>query len=318
MSDRPRSKALPGILLSLSALIVGFLLGMWLGSFNVSKADGLAGGAIVLAWGLLGALVLLGGAIALWAAAARRTLWRVLVVLGPLSLIVGGLMVAGFLRQQEEGRRQMEEEMRRIERPTAPAAPLEFLPVSERAATEGAVVMGLGMARPDLTAPVLHFLNGPDATEASDSLVLEQVAHGSSIAQAPPWFVPAHLKLDYDILLLRVLAVSRSAVEVEVNGPQRMSRWVPRDQVQLLLWPEFLLGVYALEPLDPAGDPLRNKPLDHAAPITLPAEALLHPTVVRGQWMRVTTEGPEGGQVVEGWLRWTDGERLLVRYDLLS
>ncbi|MEZ4759419.1 MAG: hypothetical protein R2810_06490 [Flavobacteriales bacterium] len=126
--------------------------------------------------------------------------------------------------------------------------------------------------------------------------------------------MPAHLKLDYDILL-RVLAVSRNAVEVGGERPQRMSRWVPRDQGCSCCFGRFPRGVYASSRSIPL-HPLRIKPLDHAAPVTLPKRPCCTRTYAgRGAGHHGRSGG---GPVVEGWLRWTDGERLLVRYDLLS
>ena len=48
-----------GILFTLLLTIFAFLIGMVIGSHNVSTADGLAGGAIVLSYGLIGAVLAL-------------------------------------------------------------------------------------------------------------------------------------------------------------------------------------------------------------------------------------------------------------------
>ena len=139
-----------------------------------------------------------------------------------------------------------------------------------------------------------------------------------AIVEAPPWLLPAHMKLDYDILLLRVLALSRTAVEVEVNAPLRMSKWVPRDQVDVLLWPEFLLAVHSIEPIGTDDLVVRVKPLDHASEVAVREDAILRPLLVRGQWIKVSAEQLDHDQGVTGWLRWTDGDRLLISYALLS
>ena len=316
MSDRPRSKALPGILLSPPPLMVGFLLGMWLWQLQRVQGGWACRRHIVLAWGCWVRWSCWVGAIALWAAAARRAALAGADRARSLARGWQGSVIARLpcgSRGGPETDGGGDAEARAPHRTSGTAG---VLPVSGRAATEGAVVIGLGMASgshgggaalPERTPMPRR----PPTAWCSSRSLTEQHRPGPALVRAGPPEAG-----------LRHPACGPGRVAERRGGgggwpPNGCRVGCPTDQVQLL-WPEFLLGVYALEPLIRPGIRSRIKPLDHATgrpPLGGPA----HPTVVRGRWMRVTTEGArEGGQVVEGWLRWTDGERLLVRYDLLS
>ncbi|MCB0795570.1 MAG: hypothetical protein KDB88_12610 [Flavobacteriales bacterium] len=314
----PGSKLLPGVLLAIIALIPGFMLGLWLGSFQVSTADGLAGGAIVFMWGVLGAVFLLIASIVVSIKITRRMLWQIVAVAGPIALVVLLALTWRFIQQREKERLDQEHERDRMRIPTASAEPVSLQVHYNGSIQVEVEVMGLGMARPDMRSSVLHFLTGPDDERPVDSVVFAQGTGMFAIVEAPPWLLPAHMKLDYDILLLRVLALSRTAVEVEVNAPLRMSKWVPRDQVDVLLWPEFLLAVHSIEPIGTDDLVVRVKPLDHASEVAVREDAILRPLLVRGQWIKVSAEQLDHDQGVTGWLRWTDGDRLLISYALLS
>lgn len=157
----------------------------------------------------------------------------------------------------------------------------------------------------------------PDVTSAVDSITFEQGPWYVDIATAPPWLVPETLKLDYDLLLFRAHTVRRDFVEVVVNGLDGRTAWVARDRIRFRPWSEFLLEVYAVEALDGVSNPVRLKPLDHAAVL---AEAVLplRPLAMRGDWLQVTTDGLADRIAPTGWIRWRDGERLLVTWALLS
>lgn len=332
MSDTDqRSKLLPGIGLVLRALVLGLVIGAWVGSFFVSSADGLAGGAIVLGYGVVAMLVALVLGIVLVRYLPRRKVLPVLMIAGPIALILLALGVMRFMEQKRESDRQWQEEQERMKqlKPTAPATPVMFAsfqhgtPDHMKEYPQHDRPMGMGMASPNLAPGVLRFYSRPDMDQlpeqfkATDSLVFVQGTHQLDIAHAPPWFVPAHLKLDYGLLLLRVITISRNWVEVEVNNMDGRTLWLDRSNAQVVLWEEFIMNVVAMEILDPEANPIRIKPLDHAAILADGANALLKPLAVRGDWLLVSTHEFADRIQPTGWVRWRKGERLLVEYSLL-
>ena len=189
---------------------------------------------------------------------------------------------------------------------------------------EATVPVGVGLVRPALVPGQPLYFYGvsdlddrPGALVPQDSLTFRQGAHYVDVATAPPWFVPEVLKLDYDLLVLRAKTLARHWVEVVVNQRTGETRWVDRHAVRLDLWPDALLNMAAVEVSDPQANPIRSGP-DAATPVLRTTLALLQPLAVQGDWLRVGPSELADQQVPQGWVRWRDGDRLLITYSLLS
>lgn len=125
MANDPRaSKRWPGIGLALSAAVLGFFAGAWLGSVAASPGDGLAGGATVFFGGLCGAALLVVMSILLVKRLSRGAVVKALWIAGPLALALLGwsiVRVAGQLSDQGDQWREEQERLRRMKPSTAPS-----------------------------------------------------------------------------------------------------------------------------------------------------------------------------------------------------
>lgn len=157
----------------------------------------------------------------------------------------------------------------------------------------------------------------PHTLVPQDSLTFAQGPYHTDIATAPPWFVPETMKLDYDLLALRAKTLTRHWIEVIVNQRTGETRWVSREAVDFASWPDFLLDVISVETPDPAANPIRSGPFD-AAPVRAQTTALLQPLAVQGEWLQVGPSMLTDEAAPKGWIRWTDGARLLIVYSRLS
>jgi hypothetical protein len=184
--------------------------------------------------------------------------------------------------------------------------------------------IGLGIAKV-LAKPgaVLRFYNPPATGESpgdvspSDVVLFGPGVPSVGIAEAPPWLVPEHLKMDYELFHLRVLTLTAEWVEVIGNSVTGETWWIDRSQVEFADWPEFLLSVPSIEAFDAEANPVRSRALD-AAPILSTARAALPVLAVQGDWLKVATTELADRMPPEGWIRWRRGERLLVAYNPLS
>ena len=189
---------------------------------------------------------------------------------------------------------------------------------------EASLPLGLGLVSPrtrDLEA--LRFY-GPenlsqvaDMLAPTDSVTFVRGPNQIDIATAPPYLVPEVLKLDYDMLYFRATTVSRNWIEIVVNQRTGQTAWVDRHSVDLIYWPEFLSQVYAVEVVDQESNPLRIKPLGHASVVTRTTEPL-RPLAVNGHWILVETIETPPRDTKSGWIRWRDGDTLLITYSILS
>jgi len=192
------------------------------------------------------------------------------------------------------------------------------------AAQDVASSLGVGIVRPALVGgEVLYFYGAPDLDRLpdevapSDSLVFVDGGDHVDIAYAPPWFVPELLKLDYDMLVMRAQALTRQWVQVVVDRASGETRWVDRSAVSFSGWPEFLLDVVAVESLDPTTNPVRSSPDTTAAALSV-GRTTVRPLAVRGSWLQVAVEDDAVRTRSVGWIRWRDGDTLLVAWSPLS
>jgi hypothetical protein len=184
--------------------------------------------------------------------------------------------------------------------------------------------LGVGMVMPPLDPAQPLYVYGvpdldtlPEALSPQDSVTFRTGPHYVDIATAPPWFVPKVMKLDYGLLHLRAKTLTHHWIEVIVNERTGATRWVDRSAVTFEPWSVFLLGVVTVEVKDPATNPVRSGP-DGVAPVRARASALLRPRAVQGDWLQVDPSPLSDAQGPAGWIRWRDGERLLITYSLLS
>lgn len=194
---------------------------------------------------------------------------------------------------------------------------------SSRAEMHEPGAMGLGMVSPALIPRTMYFHARPDLLAVAgfpdpiDSVVFVQGKYHVEIASAPPWFMPVHLKLDYDLFLLKAITVSQNWIEVEVNTIDGRTAWIHRQDLQFMSWEEFILGAVAVEVLDAGRNPIRAKGVSDASVLATVGNKNLRPVAVRGDWLLVTGYQDEEGIIPTGWIRWREGEKLLVEYSLL-
>lgn len=295
--------------------VLGFAGGAAAGAATVPPGSGLAGGATVFVWGAGG--LLLGAVIAAFliarlteaqfrvaslAAAALAALALLWLAARVMTLRSAGGWVPVVLEQR------------------LAAAPAQRYPTLRRSD----LPIGLGIAR---VAPVpgrdLHFYptprvgDLPDGTQPVASVRFGPGQPSVTVTEAPPWFEPEHLKIDYELLDLRVLTLGREWVEVIGNSRTGETWWVNRADVTFASWPEHLLGVSSVEVLDPETNAIRVRPLDDS-PIMATTTDPLPPLAVSGDWLKVATHALADRMPPEGWIRWRRGDRLLVSYSPLS
>jgi hypothetical protein len=185
--------------------------------------------------------------------------------------------------------------------------------------------MGLGMFTPNFYEnKVLYFYGnltqGKSVQEhmPTDSIMFKQLEYGGfDIATAPPWLVPDHLKLDYDMLYFKVKSISHDFIEVIVNTTNNQAAFVDRYSGKMQYWPEFLLGVHSVEFPEPSKHKIFVKPLDYAGTVTTPY-SFMRPVKIQNEWMYVELQNNGFKEVAKGWIRWQKDGKLLIIYNLLS
>ena len=288
------------------AFLSGALAGATLGR-PAAEGQMLAGGAIVAIYMLAGAIIATASVAYLcWRWPSGR-IWKLAV-----GLFVATLALGVYTRYPLTGRRTDRVEKVILQRAGDSLADLRR--------GGGEAVEGLGFVRVPFPGEGLQLFFYGDADYASgpvDSLIYETVDNRLLLRYAPPYLLPYYLKEDYESLYFRLSGIHRNRAQIVLNDDTGRGGWVEREKVEVLFWPDFLATVFAVYPLDPTQNPVRQRPLSAADPESgIGPDELLLAQWVEGDWIYVKgfTEGDaEAG--FGGWLRWREGDRLLVGWD---
>ncbi len=194
------------------------------------------------------------------------------------------------------------------------------LPEADPAAPLG---LGLAVVRVTDAPPPLRFYAHPALAEApsgvlvesatvADSVTFDPGRGRASLGSGPPWLLPEVIDAARGHLAFRVRTLTPEWVEAVANRADGRTVWLRRDRVEVVAWPDVLLQSLVTLP-DPGANPLRERPHGEASILATPdPEWQLRPLAVRGAWLQVSTLGLADRIPPAGWVRWTDGERLLV------
>jgi len=308
------------ILFYLFSAAIFFILGLiFAGISGAGKDQGLAGGAIVLGYGVMTGFIAF-----LLSIFVARFFKEAQIVLS--NKIFAGVFVILFLMLTYRYYTQHSN----LEEPTN----TQNIKLATMTVTAEAPInmpdldkppMGLGMAKPNFfDNKVLYFYGNPNLEKTildhtpTDSLLFIKTELGMEISYAPPWFVPAHLKLDYDILYIRVISIQSDFIEVLVNESNGQTSYMDRSKNKLYLWPEFLLTINSVDPVNHENNPVRVKPLSHAGLVSNQHYAFLKPIRISNQWIQVEMLDDAFNFLGKGWIKWRENDRLLISYSLLS
>lgn len=311
------------------AIIAFFFLGLiYAGITEAGKGQMLAGGAIVFGYGVIGGFIGLCLALVLGYNLKRHLIIKINVL---LTLIIAASFTYFTIKYQKRQKikEQQKIEQQKTKRKTAPvdnkiSKPLALL-TKKTSAIKTESNMGLGMFIPNFhESKTLYFYGnltqGKSVQEHTpiDSITFKQREYGGfDIATAPPWLVPDHLKLDYDMLYFKVQSISHDFIEVTVNTINNQTRFVDRYAGKLMYWPEFLLGINSVEFPNPENHNIYARPLEEAGTIKTPY-SFLRPIKIKDEWMYVALLDDGFKVKGHGWIRWKKNGEMLITYSLLS
>jgi hypothetical protein len=320
-------------------LIVFFIIGIYFaGVTGAGKNQGLAGGAVVVGWGaLFGSIAFIASFFIVYFA-SHKVIVRLNLLLLAIFIVAYGITHYGFLQKQKKKEKEILEQP--LKKTTTIVSPVETIQLKRHVSlsekqisvsfaslnnfTDSNTELGLGFFTPNFFENSTFYFYGNVNTEKpvnehipQDSITFKQSQYGFDIEYAPPYFYPEHLKLDYDMLFLRVLAVGRNFIEVEVNRETRQIAYVDRYKGKLLYWPEFLLGIHSVEFKENANQTVRFKPLEHASEVSTKFD-FMQPQLIKDEWMKVDLLDNNFNKTGEGWIRWKQNNKLIISYSLLS
>lgn len=300
-------------------LIAFFFGGMFLSAFTgAAEGQGLAGGAIVMFYGLVTALIALILAVIFATQASIKKIKIANIILGVIVLGLAAFTVSRIM----ENRPLQEPE--RQQQPTTPVAPASMV-LNQGSSTHDGIEEGMGFFKPNFYKNrVVYFYGEPNLDKAVndhtpvDSVVFRQIDGGGvEIASAPPWLVPAHLKMDYELLFFKVLSVGQDFLMLIGNDADGSIAYMVRSAGDLFYWPEFLLTVHSVEWMDGAVKNVHLKPAERSSLYGFEYD-FMDPMMVRGDWLLVRCLDVNYQVTGKGWVKWRQEGQRVISYSLLS
>ncbi len=295
--------------------VVSFVLGVYLaGIMKAGEGQMLAAAAIVLGWGVLAAVAFLICSMLLAKQIPQKRIVSLNWALLFLAIALYGITHYRYLQRQKAQQAQAFET----------TASFLHLASYQRPSTVQPKTMGIGFFQPNFYEhSVMYFYGGVnleksiDEHSPVDSLVFLQTELGFQSQYAPPWLFPTHMKLDYGILMFKVVGIGDEFIKIETNQQTGQYHYLNKHQGRFIPWPEFLLSVFSVEPLHKNTQQIHIKPLSQSSTVSVSYE-FLEPLMVEGEWMYVKLVDGNLREQGKGWIRWKDGAQLLITYSLLS
>lgn len=304
-------------------LLVFFILGLFFaGYIEAGKNQGLAGGAIVLGYGVLfgGIAFVASFFIAHFLEISKLKIinWILLVLL---------LAACGYIYYEIKNRDALQEEINEPYQNTTPTETTEPVSLNRTMILDTPLPVkniGIGFFKPNFYEHSTVFFYGGVNLEKGltehlpqDSLVMAKNQFGDfTTRHAPPYLLPEYMKLDYGLFYFKAMGLSHDLVLIEVNKQDKQTAYVAKSQGALLLWPEFLMSINSVEMLDPSQS-VKIKPLDHASNVSA-SYTFLKPILVKEEWIQVVLQDDSMRTHGTGWIRWQQDGKLLISYTFLS
>ncbi|MGB1309404.1 MAG: hypothetical protein ACPG6B_10870 [Oceanihabitans sp.] len=219
--------------------IVFFFIGIYVAKFmDAGKNQMLAGGAIVLGWGVLFAgIALIASIFIAYYLQLKKIIklnWALLILL----LILYGITHYNYLeRKKEKAKKELLEKQSstliNTNKSISKNTNQTLLAINANHSLKTKNNLAIGFFKPNyIENPTVYFYGNINLEKEllehtpQDSIVFTRDTYNNiNTSYAPPWLFPEHLKLDYDIFIFKVLGVSSNFVKVEANKTNHQIFW---------------------------------------------------------------------------------------------
>ncbi len=313
-------------------LVTFFIVGLyfaWL--IDAGKGQGLAGGAIVVGYGVLFAGIAFIASFFIAHFAPHKYIVYSNMVLLVVIIIAYGITHYRYV--QLENAKDENEQFKPI--PTVPTQQTEPIgmatfynndvsnPLTIKDPIEENDTMGLGFFKPNFFQhPTLFFYGNVNLEKSvnqhapTDSLALGRDQFGDfTLISAPPWLWPEAMNQPFGIFYFKVKAVGHEFIGVEGNSKTGQTAYLNKNNGDLLFWPEFLLTASSIQFINGKTQVPKIKPLDYAGEISIPF-VRMQPLQVENEWIYVILKDKSYREVGKGWIRWQKNGHLVIGYTL--
>lgn len=140
------------------------------------------------------------------------------------------------------------------------------------------------------------------------------------------WLSPECLWLDYSQFILRCKTQTKDWYEVIVNNKDRQTLWLKKSALtEFSTWESYLNGMFGVSRLADSRQPIRTLPNDQSEEINYTGKDCFQVKSMKGEWIEIFTSdycedsyNDSNPKIISGWIKWKQGNILLIEYYITS
>lgn len=136
------------------------------------------------------------------------------------------------------------------------------------------------------------------------------------------WLKPEVLLLDYSSFIFRCKTQTNDWFEVFVNNENDKSLWLKKSELtKFLSWETYLQKMFGVARLSNQSQKIRKQPNDNSEEIKYSGHDCFQVKSMNEDWIEIFTadycdNNDSKTKIKSGWLKWRQGNRLLIEYFL--
>jgi hypothetical protein len=138
------------------------------------------------------------------------------------------------------------------------------------------------------------------------------------------WLKPECLWLDYSSLIFRCKSQTNDWYKLIVNNENGQTLWLRKSEyIKFSNWSEFLSGMFGVSRLPDKKQLIRVAPNGDSKEINYSGPDCFKVKSMNGEWIEIFTpdrcKDPENKtKIKSGWIKWREGNNLLIEYHITS
>ena len=174
---------------------------------------------------------------------------------------------------------------------------------------------------------ILHFYTSPNDKEPTRTVEFfnDTTIKGWNIRnldKQKKWLAPEVLWLDYHYFVFRCLTVEDDWLKVVVNNKTAETLWLKKsDLTTFKNWETYLKEMFGIARLPNEEQKIRRLPTDNSEEIKYQEQECFEVKSMKDDWIEISTaEYCDDNQtkVKSGWIKWRQGNTLLIDYFITS
>lgn len=174
---------------------------------------------------------------------------------------------------------------------------------------------------------ILHFYYNPDDKQPAKTIEFfnDQTINSWNIRHLEKnkeWLKPEILWLDYSSFVFRCLKVKDNWLKIIVNNENGSTLWLRKSDLTIFKdWETFLEAMFGVSRLPNEKQKIKTLPNDNSEEIKYQGQDCFQVKSMKGDWIEIFTadycdEGYTDSKtkIKSGWIRWRQGNKLLIDF----